>query len=680
MQSFYGGKSGASFVIVKSFPSVAEMVANFQQGPDYSTVHYNEYVLINTENKNDKDNGKLYRRGYDYTNNLGGAIYIGSIVGPAGKAPMLELTTIADVKEKSTGEGDERSGEGSYTPTVNLVPGKNIDGTFNDAIEWAYCSVRDKNGEDTIAYIGFKFPYLIEEFTAASVSPYYNRDSEEAGFKNTDLIQRTDDGTHPYYESWHFSVPQGIKGDAFKNFRVMIADDSIESYIGQEDDITNKREVLVYDYYHYDKNESGEPTTLYLGDYNMIKDIKVDEDGTLTIDYLHDDSLVYSNLFKWVDSITLNEKGHLTVKYNYKGTEENPTLYETDLDWVNNLILADNGTITLYWSTEKTKDLDVKLKWITNVETKADGTITVNYNNGQSDVFKNAIQSVSSVTLDGNGLFTVKYNNGAADYQTTLTWVKDITIDADGTITIKYNNGDPIIYKNYIKYIKSVKLNNDQKFEVTYNYGEPEVIDDIIKFISNIYIDDDDNTSNTTGKHDYQFHVVYNTKDDIAIGASLNYIVDIAIDMTEKKDYHCLVYYSNGNIRETFGTRTYNGKDGWVDLGSLKDDAGVLVGFNIEATAANGLSNITTAIAYLNEQYDQGLTDAKNYGKIVTIGSKDQNKYFYAFDYNKNSWYYLGTFNNDSIWTIVGSQDDADIEIQKSKLSIGGVWFIVESK
>ena len=51
MESFYGGRPGASFVIVKSFISIAEMIANFKQGPNYTDVHFDEYVLINTENK-----------------------------------------------------------------------------------------------------------------------------------------------------------------------------------------------------------------------------------------------------------------------------------------------------------------------------------------------------------------------------------------------------------------------------------------------------------------------------------------------------------------------------------------------------------------------------------------------------------------------------------------------------
>jgi len=94
MYSFYGGRPGNSFVIVTTFRSVDEMITQFKQGPNYTAVHYDEYVMINTINKNNPDNGKLYRRGYNFTNDMGGAEYIGTIVGPSGNAPLLKMTTI----------------------------------------------------------------------------------------------------------------------------------------------------------------------------------------------------------------------------------------------------------------------------------------------------------------------------------------------------------------------------------------------------------------------------------------------------------------------------------------------------------------------------------------------------------------------------------------------------------
>jgi hypothetical protein len=45
--------------------------------------------MINTAKKNDPDNGKIYRRGYEFNNSMGGAEFIGTIVGPAGHAPLL---------------------------------------------------------------------------------------------------------------------------------------------------------------------------------------------------------------------------------------------------------------------------------------------------------------------------------------------------------------------------------------------------------------------------------------------------------------------------------------------------------------------------------------------------------------------------------------------------------------
>ena len=66
MSNFYGGKEGRSFVITKEFQSIAEMTEAFKQGPLYTEVNFDEYVLINTVNKNSPENGQLFRRGYDY--------------------------------------------------------------------------------------------------------------------------------------------------------------------------------------------------------------------------------------------------------------------------------------------------------------------------------------------------------------------------------------------------------------------------------------------------------------------------------------------------------------------------------------------------------------------------------------------------------------------------------------
>jgi len=134
--SFYGGRRGASFVIVKSFLDILSMTTAFSRGNEYTEVAFDEYVIINNPLKNHPDNGKIFRRGYDinsdrtitatvvakqvgkklqyyteepltYTHEnisnfkeggynfydteiaASGAILIGSIIGPAGKSPLL---------------------------------------------------------------------------------------------------------------------------------------------------------------------------------------------------------------------------------------------------------------------------------------------------------------------------------------------------------------------------------------------------------------------------------------------------------------------------------------------------------------------------------------------------------------------------------------------------------------
>ncbi len=588
---FYGGRPGYSFIIVANYASIDEMVENFQQGPSYEAVHFDEHVLINTENKNDPDNGKIYRRSYDYTNDLGGAVYIGTIVGPAGKAPLLELTTIADVQSKQAEEGyDYRYSEGSYAPTENLVPGYDGNETYIDEIEWACCSIRNENEDDCIAYIGFKVPYLVADFEAESVSAYYNRSDDTNDFINEDLAERVDDGDHPFYEKWHFNIPKGIKGDSLNNFRVMVADDTIEEYDGQQDDIDNNREVLVYDYYNYDNNETGDPVSLYLGDYNMIDDITFDEEGTIVISYSHDDDVTYSKLLKWIDSVTLSADGRFVVTYNQTDDSGNAIIYETQLSWVSDITLAEDGTVTITYSDGNTASLSEKLKWITSISIQDDGTFVVTYNDSSTTELTKVIKCISNITIE--------------------------TADDSGE-----------------------EGTGDQKIHVTYNTGEEEII-----------------------------------------GESLNYIIKMAM---VEDDYHLLVYYSDPAKRQEIiaagENYTYDGSDEWFDLGSVKDDSGILIGLNLTATDENGLSNTTTAITYLNSTYPNGLEGTDLQGKVVTIGAEDGNKQFYAFDYSADSWYYLGSFDiSVSNLVMIGAETDTDIESKQSVLDIGGLWFVVE--
>ena len=444
-ESFYGGKAGTPFVIAKSYNSVNAMIADFAKGPALTAVQYGEHVIINTEDKNNSNNGALYRRGYDYNNSMGGAIYVGTIVGPSGKAPMFELTTIENIKEITFKDSDEvRQGEGAWNiSNKSLVPGK-ADSEFNDDIAWNYITIRDQHGTDTTAWVGIKIPYHVIEMDAQSVSAYYNRDNETADFKNTNLVERDDDQAHPFYSHWSVRIPRGIKGDALKNFRVVEASDAIQDYEGKTDDINNHRKILVYDYYCYDTKENGEPKTLYLGDFNMIDTIDLADDGTFTITYTHDNTVTYTKKIKWITSTTLNSTtGVFHIDYN------DGTNYETTLKWINGISLADNGTITFTYTTGDSEALENKIKWITTTELETNGTLTINYNDGTKEVFDKKIQWITNITLTDEGILTINYNNDTPAFTKSLIWPVRIEFDSKdneadpGTQVIKvtYNNG-----------------------------------------------------------------------------------------------------------------------------------------------------------------------------------------------------------------------------------------------
>ena len=590
MYSFYGGRPGNSFVIVATYESVADMVANFKLGPNYADVHYDEHVIINTINKNNPENGKIYRRGYDFNNEMGGAEYIGTIVGPAGNAPMLEMTTIQDINSKAAEESyQERFSSGTYAPEGgNLIPGKNLDGTFNDDISWACYSVRDANHEDTIAYIGFKIPYLVIDFQSSQVEPYVN-----GVYGDVSSVTRIDDGQHPFYQKLQINIPKGIKGDALKNLRVVTATADIESYDGQADDVNLNRKVLVYDYYDYTNNQSGSPKKIYLGDYNMIEDISIDENGTIEIDYSHEVTQVWNKKLKWIKSVSLNENtGAFKVIYNQStDASEQATEYNVQLDWVKDLSINNDGTVTINYTKTADKTYNNLIKWVTGITLLADGTMQVQWNTGAADtIFSKAVK-----------------------------WINSVNIANDGTLTIGYNNGaDPTVYSKIFKWISTVELANDGTLTINYNNdSSPTVFANAIKSISNIAI----NTGANEGEGSQKLAVTWNNSNvPVEIGNPINYIIETVVD----DENNLLVWYSDP-VRRALSDISYDGKTGWVNIGRINPaaqyDLAQYIIQDYDQTPINGVEQtIQSALSYMSTRVDNAI----NSGQPIPVTSPSQ--------------------------------------------------------
>lgn len=189
MNSFYGGKQGLTYNIVQRFPSVKDMVEAFKNGGAYSKVNYGQYVLIDTistrQNYVDKENGLLFRRGFDYQKGYvdpttvenwegwtattweqwlndgvgGGAIYVGQISGPMGKSPTIKLQ-------------EYNSGTHTLVENINNIFKEATTASLSDQVHIGYTTEEEEiNGAtERVAKVGLQIPFPNIKFSATTVT------------------------------------------------------------------------------------------------------------------------------------------------------------------------------------------------------------------------------------------------------------------------------------------------------------------------------------------------------------------------------------------------------------------------------------------------------------------------------------------------------------------------------
>lgn len=203
--------------------------------------------------------------------------------------------------------------------------------------------------------------------------------------------------------------------------------------------------------------------------------------------------------------------------------------------------------------------------------------------------------------------------------------------------------------------------------------------------VTNMVID----TGDTEGEGSQKLMVTYSNSDEAkTIGNPINYIMKTAIT----EDYHLLILHSDPAKRAEIVAAgkgfTYDGRDDWQDLGSVKDENGIFIGLNYDTADYPDLTTLVATLEFLNAQHPNGLTGNLQ-GGVVTVGADDESKAFYAFNYNLNAdgsykgWYYLGAIGNADIGgggagVVVGAEDDSATISLANALPENGVWFVVE--
>lgn len=237
-------------------------------------------------------------------------------------------------------------------------------------------------------------------------------------------------------------------------------------------------------------------------------------------------------------------------------------------------------------------------------------------------IYFGSFDTINEVELSDLGLLTIKTLNKQLNYQ--IMDIKNITF-TDGVLSFIYKDNSS---KNFnINYPKSIALDDDYSLSVTYANNEKEKISDPI-----------------------------------------NYILDTKIE-----NNHLFIKFSDKLYKES-----QQDEDGYIDYGSVKADSGLLIGKNYSIEEISSTFSIPTTIEFLNTEYPNGLTGDGLEGKIITVGNYDDNKAFFAFDYEDKTWYFLqADVSESSVSNLVSVYSDENYLLAE-ELPNGGFWFIEE--
>jgi hypothetical protein len=447
--SFYGGQDARPFIIKKTFKNILEMTNNFKEGIDYLDVNFEEYVLINTENKNNPDNGKIFKRGYDigsdrtisYIKEKGinkttptieyevegyesgepyginkdngekidldavrfeemsptpayGAEYIGTIVGPTGAAPHLKFVGYDEINTELSINKDNYKGtieyKDTYTPT--LIKGYNGESTedydeskYTDKISWKWCSIRTPNNETTTVYMGFQIPYPIFHFFAESIEPY-----EKSTIKIND-----DDKSNLIYSY----------------------SDLMENSLNKELDFYHRKKIFIPKGIHgrslgniriFEKTTENENEKIYK--FNL-------ENGKTYYEQKEGESEFTLSVSEY--DLDFGRQVLVGDFYDYE-TDSNGQKYTIFLGEYNTLESVDcteNGTLSFSYTYKDPISFNEKINWIEkanfDIET---GKLDFVFNNSNVPTGKTNAEGKSIISEDLNWIKAASFNNGLLDF------------------------------------------------------------------------------------------------------------------------------------------------------------------------------------------------------------------------------------------------------------------------
>lgn len=647
MESFYGGRRGQSFVLVKRYETIQQMIDCFKQGGNYEEVGYGEWVVIDTLSKNNPDNGKIYVRGMDYTNELGGAIYQGQFCGTQGETPKIKvspLRTINNLLQEVEKNGGSYKGE-AFNQPFPTVPGmyKEEDGTkrYHDDIIYSYYTIKDSNDNVIGCYVGFEIPRLVLDFEVEQVSPH-----TAAKIENLDT-------EHNFYDNWKLSVPQGIHGKDIEDIRY-------------QEDVSQ----LQVKYRSYENLDEGEASAYFkLLDIKNVEKIEFDETTSklkVTYSDFTEDGVRRTELIeepiKFIKDIKVdeNEKRILLTysTYNSDGTNETELIGEPIKYPISIKINSVNQRYQITYNTYKKDD---EGNFILNEE----GNMI-----NETEYIGNPIRFIEKVSInDDDKKVHVKYNYPL----TELDDNGNTLFDEEGNAILKLDQeGKPVLEEDLgdsLKSITSTSLNEDKKIVIQYNtytqddegnkIYDADVINEKIKVIDHIAMNEDTK----------KIEVFYNTPnpniekepeqplEHEEITDPINDIEKIVMT----PNYRLLVKYSDPGKR---GSVAYEGETGFTDLGFVR--GGGLMIYAIDQKEE------TETMTQMYERLTEKYSDIPA-GFVVAVKGVNGATEYFLYDKKNSVWISTGS-NQIGDPDFVINSEESQPEAQKTS----AIWGILE--
>jgi len=715
LESFYGGKQGVSPVVKARFKYVDTNDPAYQKAVNdgiadnvlkeqtmercfadssYEQVWYGQLAIIDTTNKRNPNNGKLFRRVLPREESEiqidGGTLhgeYIGRIVGPSEGYPRVEIgslgSMITRVKNSYTKAGDSEyiypinedgaSQDDTYVEDINelnykdnggniqkllakkdngLVPGYDTEtGEYQTGIKYSWVNVRNNiDGEDqeTYVYLGFEVPYTIFDFNFSDID--WKENTLYTNFINENEFL---DGRQPFYQKWNIGIPRGTKGNQVGFIRRVSFGDFINAN-------SEKTEIL-YDYKDLYNSETGQfDIRDYQGDYPQFEEDNLSADSSI---------LVYT-FYMYDKDYDTDNKTKIVTCYLGKITD------------IQNIKLEDDGSFNIEYSSGNSETLNT-LKWINKTEmfsSKENNVLDsfkITYNTGEEKNFS-PLRFLESLQIVNNSDYTEKMLQARYTDETrpkdipgfSLFHIDGIAIDEE-TKEIKYHT-DPVnaILEPYM----------NQSKEEYRSFENPT----FLNFIEDMFVGNDGH-----------LYVLYSSSEYRYIGNADNegefYIQNIRYIHIEEDG---AVWYKGGDLPDSIGTEEEDWS-WWQDLGVVKQTVnGVRVASELNtsrhdayriAIGENPLDwdnlNIEQILDILNSSWIVNDKEKNPYMNghifIYQIGEADDlnaipiedrmgqiifhkgDSYFYDFQGQSN-----GTSENRRGWKYAGSWSSSDASMQ----------------